>query len=132
MQNYMLDIKNNLLIINLIDENNNILEEIKTDKDTFFNEIDKMINSLNTIEKFKLIDDKLTLKTIKFDSDDTFIEEEISFILSNRLLKNKSFIADLYQRLNKYNAIVRQETLNNITTKKFSPAVVKKRLLALN
>ena len=132
MQNYMLNMKDNILIINLIDGNNNILEEIKSTKDTFFNEIDKMINSLNTIEKFKLIDDKLTLKTIRFDSDDTYIEEEISFILSNKLLRNKSFIADLYQRLNKYNAIVRQETLNNITTKKCSPAAVKKRLLTAN
>ena len=78
-----------------------------------------------------LNDNVLYIKAIYPFENKTYKSEEMEIIINNIILKNDELRLALIARLNRYNC-VRQETTVNIGNLLFKPENIRKRLMAIS
>ena len=130
MKQYIIDyLDSELCLFQFNEEVGHYIKVKSVTEERLFHYLDKLIESKINIEKLHLVNNILEMKVIYFFDGYLYTEEVIKFKISNKLLNNEDFRCKLYHRLNEYNAILKQETLNNIAVKKFNPENVRKRRL---
>ena len=134
MINYKLCLCGNDLHLYTKLENNSLKFEGVYSKVDFINYLDTLLNSKYSLEKMNLIYDTinfcylLKIKTIAFEEDDSYKEEEALYEFDKRLSVDQEYMMKIIPRVNKYNAELKNELTENIAKRKFSSANIKKRL----
>ena len=130
MKNYILDLHDGnvcFYLYNVESASYELVPNVTIDK--LFNILDKMLESMKTIEKLHLVDNVLEFKAIYLNDEGFSKEETYRITINNKLLNNQNLKYKLYKRINHYNVDLKQETNENIANIRFNPINVRKRRL---
>ncbi|MBE6158593.1 MAG: hypothetical protein E7159_02060 [Firmicutes bacterium] len=119
----------NIILFKYNEETNSYIVVPNITIERLFSILDNMLESKKIIEKIHLVDSVLEIKTIYLNDDGDYREETIKIQICNKILDNSLLRDELYSRLNRYNAILKTETNDNIAHIRFNPNNVRKRRL---
>ena len=119
----------NIILFKYNEETNSYIIVPNITIERLFSILDNMLESKKIIEKIHLVDSVLEIKTIYLNDDGDYSEEIIKIQICNKILDDSLLRNELYSRLNRYNALLKTETNENIARIRFNPNNVRKRRL---